>query len=384
MKLYATKRLSRIALLVQYFCMGFIFSSLLSRFPAIKELYSLSDAQLSFIPFFMSIGSLSIMPFCALFIARYGSKKVSIMGYAFILLLPLLVLMPNLFLLYLCCALYGLSIGLTDVAINANSLIVERAYKRPILGMFHALFYVGMFTGACTSVLFLLNGLSVEWHFALVTVFSLLMFYINRRFFLQETPPKSMDTSFKLMLPKGLLLLIAFIALCGRIIEGGISDWSTVYMNDIVKLTAVYAPLGLAAYSAFMSFGRFFGDRVRAAYGDVQVLLGSCILTAIGLLVMISVPHVVVAIAGLFLCGLGLSCLVPIIYSLAGKQNKVSPGVGLAMVNTISGTGFLFGPSIIGFIADQYSLRVSFVYVFMLAVIMAVLTSVYRAKQKEI
>jgi fucose permease len=56
--------------------------------------------------------------------------------------------------------------------------------------------------------------------------------------------------------------------------------------------------------------------------------------------------------------------------------------MGIAMVNTISGTGFLFGPTVIGVIADAYGMRYSFMYVLSLVCVMAVLTLIYRSKEK--
>jgi MFS family permease len=362
--------------------MGFIFSSFLSRFPALQELYGLSMGQLSLIPFCMSIGSLCLTPFCVFFVHKYGCKKLSVMGYVYITILPFITLMPNLFCLYALCMVYGAMVSLTDVAVNANSIIVEKAYHKPIITLFHALFYVGMCSGALLSIVFLSFKISVVYHLFIVAIVALNTFYVVRTYFLKETPDKVRSgDKFKIMFPKGLLVLVAFIALCGRIVEGSISDWSTVYMRTIVDLSEVLAPIGLATYAAFIAFGRFFGDAIRKRFSGSTILIGCCILSGAGLLIMIAGTQIYFAIAGLFISGIGLSCLVPIIYSLAGNQKGVSPGEGLAMVNMISGTGFLFGPFVIGMIADAYNMRVSFLYVLGLSLIMTCLTVLFRKKE---
>ena len=324
------------------------------------------------------------MPFCGYFVGKYGCKKLSAMGYIFLLLFPLLVLMPNLVSLYIMCAMFGIFVSLTDVSVNANSILVEKAYKRPVIGLFHAFFYVGMCSGALLSILFMLLKVSIEFHFLLIATVSIVVFYFIRSFFLKETPTKENVTrKLKIFFPKGILLLIAFIALCGRIVEGGVSDWSTIYMKTIVNLSETFAPVGLAAYSAFIALGRFGGDAIRKRYREPAILLGCCILTALGLLIMIAGTTVYFAIPGLFVAGIGLSCLVPIIYSMAGNQKDITPGMGLAMVNTISGTGFLFGPFIIGFIADAFNMRVSFLYVLLLTLIMTFLTAILQKKNRK-
>jgi MFS family permease len=378
-----TKKNARLSLLMQYFLMGFVFSSLLSRFPALQELYGLSMKQLSFVPFFMSVGSLIIMPFCGYLVGKYGCKRLSVTGYIYIGLFPLLTLMPNLYALYLLCGIYGIFVSLTDISINANSILVEKAYKKPIIGMFHAFFYVGMCSGALLSIFFLFLNILVVYHLFLVAGVAMVVFYFIRTFFLKETPSKiNLSGRMKILFPKGILLLIAFIAFCGRIIEGSVSDWSTVYMKTIIDLSEEIAPVGLAIYAAFIAFGRFFGDSIRKRYKESAILLGCCILTVTGLSIMIAKAEITFAIAGLFISGIGLSCLVPVIYSMAGNQKNITPGMGIAMVNTISGTGFLFGPFIIGLIADLYSMRVSFGYVLLLTFIMTLLTVILRVREK--
>ncbi len=306
------------------------------------------------------------------------------MGYIYIALFPLLVFMPNLIALYLLCVVYGMFVSLTDVSINANSILIEKAYKRPVIGLFHAFFYVGMCGGALLGILFLALKIAVTGHLLLVTVLAIISFHHIRTFFLKETPSKeNIARKLKVLFPKGILLLIAFIALCGRIIEGSISDWSTVYMKTIVDLSETMAPVGLAVYSAFIAFGRFFGDSIRKRYREPAILLGCCILTATGLTIMIAGTGIYFAVAGLFISGIGLSCLVPVIYSLAGNQKDITPGMGIAMINTISGTGFLFGPFIIGLIADKFNMRVSFLYVLGLTLVMTLLTFILKKREDK-
>ena len=381
--LKTTKQKARTALTVQYFIFGFIFSSLLSRFPAISEKYTLTEGELSLIPFCMSVGCLLFMPICGYLISKYGSKKLSITGYLQIGIFALFAIAPNIYSLYVFCFIYGMAVGCTDVSVNANSLIIERAYKRPIISFFHAFFYVGMTSGSLLSILFLVLEAPLEAHLITVSGISLVTYGIGRRYFLKETPAKAYKVpKGKILFPKGILLLIAAVAFCGRIVEGGVADWSTVYMNSIVKVSAVYAPIGLAIYSIFLSIGRFFGDSIRSRFNDDKTLFYSCVVTAIGLAIMISTPHAVTTAIGLFVGGLGLANVVPVIYSLAGKATPHNPGLGLATVNTLSGTGFLFGPAVIGFIAEHYTLRISFTYVLALSVVMSYLAYRYMAAKK--
>ncbi len=52
----------------------------------------------------------------------------------------------------------------------------------------------------------------------------------------------------------------------------------------------------------------------------------------------------------------------------------IKPGVGISMVTTIGYSGFLFGPPIIGFLADWQGLRLAMGFIALLFVIMALLS----------
>jgi MFS family permease len=60
------------------------------------------------------------------------------------------------------------------------------------------------------------------------------------------------------------------------------------------------------------------------------------------------------------LVGLGVSSIVPTVYSTAGKYGKVPPGIALATVSGVGFLGFLMGPPLIGHIAEIAGLRYSF------------------------
>jgi MFS family permease len=60
------------------------------------------------------------------------------------------------------------------------------------------------------------------------------------------------------------------------------------------------------------------------------------------------------------LVGIGVSSIVPMVYSIAGNNEKVAPGIALAMVGSVSYFGFLMGPPLIGYISELANLRYSY------------------------
>jgi predicted MFS family arabinose efflux permease len=57
----------------------------------------------------------------------------------------------------------------------------------------------------------------------------------------------------------------------------------------------------------------------------------------------------------------GVSPVVPLVFSEAGKSKIMAPGIAIATVSTLGFVGLLIGPPMIGFIAGLTSLKISFI-----------------------
>jgi len=73
--------------------------------------------------------------------------------------------------------------------------------------------------------------------------------------------------------------------------------------------------------------------------------------------------------------GFGVSNVVPIIFNVAGNNQKVPTGIALTIVSSISFIGFLIGPPLIGFIAELTSLKYSFAIIGIFGIFITVLVS---------
>jgi MFS family permease len=73
--------------------------------------------------------------------------------------------------------------------------------------------------------------------------------------------------------------------------------------------------------------------------------------------------------------GFGVSNVVPIIFNVAGNNQKVPTGIALTIVSCISFIGFLIGPPLIGFIAELTSLKYSFAIIGIFGIFITVLVS---------
>jgi predicted MFS family arabinose efflux permease len=260
---------------------------------------------------------------------------------------------------------------------NSQAVMVEQQHQKPIMTSFHALFSVGMMLGALAGSLFAKIDAGLFIHFTSVAGVSVAIVMVARYYLIHDKPAEKQEgPAFRL--PNAAMVSIGIIAFCCMLGEGAMADWSTNYMENTASSSKAMAPLGLSAFALAMTIGRFFGDSARVAWGDRKLMIACGIVSCAGLAVLVLLPATITAVIGFFIIGIGLSSIVPIAYSIAGNTKELPPGVGLAMVTTVGYSGFLFGPPIIGFLADASSLRWALALVLVLFVVMTILSAQYK------
>ena len=367
--------LNRIAVKIAFFLNGFVYANWVARLPRIQEQYQADNGTIGLVLLALSVGAVAAMPFTGWLIIKNGSRKVSLVSlFIYCAFVPLIPFMPGIASLILLYVVLGISTGMLDVAMNAQAVMVERAYKKPIMTSFHAFFSIGMALGAWCSAIFADRKIDLSYHLIFVSGLSLL-FIIWVRGNLIDDKPDVMDATegplFRM--PGRALFSVGVIAFCCMLGEGAISDWSVNYMENVALSTEAQGPIALSAFATAMTLGRLLGDRFRGWWGDTKLIAYGGLISTAGLALALWIPQPHAAILGFFLVGLGLSTIVPITYSIAGNTKDLPSGVGLAMVTTVGYSGFLFGPPVIGFLADMSNLRVALLLVAGLFVLMTIL-----------
>ncbi len=366
---------SRIAVKIIFFLNGFVHANYFSRLPRIQEQFLIDNGVVGLVLLASSVGALIAMPFTGWLIIRNGSRRITIFGIFFYCsLIPFIPLMPSLWSLMILFFILGVSSGMSDVAMNSQAVMVEKQMQRPIMTSFHALFSIGMALGAFAGAFFTKVGVGLLIHFAIVSIISLITIFIARYYLVHDKPEIKTTEEPAFRLPNAAMVSIGVIAFCSMLGEGAMADWSTNYMENIAKANQALAPIGLSAFALAMTIGRIFGDAARVKFGDRSLMVACGLVATLGLSIAIIFSHPFVVIAGLFIVGIGLSAIVPIAYSIAGHTKDLPPGVGLAMVTTVGYSGFLFGPPIIGFIAQWENLRVALGFVVILFLVMTFLS----------
>jgi len=314
------------------------------------------------------------MPFTGWLIIRNGSRRITIFGtFFYCSLIPFIPWMPALWALVILFFILGVSSGMLDVAMNSQAVMVEKQMQKPIMTSFHALFSIGMAVGAVGGAFFTKLGIGMFIHFALVSLISLLTIFLARYYLIHDKPQIKATEEPAFRLPNAAMVSIGIIAFCSMLGEerwptGALTTWRT-----LPRLTR-HSPHRALCICSGDDNSRIFGDGARVRFGDRSLMVACGLVATLGLSIAIIFTHPFIVIAGLFIVGIGLSAIVPIAYSIAGHTKDLPPGVGLAMVTTVGYSGFLFGPPIIGFIAQWQNLRAALGLVAILFVVMTFLS----------
>ena len=142
-------------------------------------------------------------------------------------------------------------------------------------------------------------------------------------------------------------------------IEGGIENWSALYLETDLDASPAVSGLGPGCFAAAMVGGRLLGQWLELRVGDRRLLSVGALVGSGGLLLAAVAPTVPFALLGFALGGAGVSVAAPTLFGAAGRgASDAERGSAVASVTTISYLGFLVGPPLIGAVSGATDLRV--------------------------
>ena len=363
-----------------YFAMGLCFATWASRIPHIKSDLNLSDGQLGTILFALPLGQLTMMYFSGKLVTRFGSHRIlpfAILMYAFSL--TNLGLAQNAWQLALGLYVFGVCGNLTNISVNTQGIYTEGLFKRTIMSSFHGMWSLAGFTGALVGLGMLALDLSTYLHFLIVAFIASLLIAINFKFLVKAKEKIKAVKKKGFQKPDKTLVLLGVIGFCSMASEGIMFDWSGVFFKDIIKVPGALVVLGYTSFMIMMASGRFFGDGLIQKFGRKKVMQISGIMISTGFFTAVLFPYLIPSTLAFMVIGLGVSTVVPTLYSIAGKHPTIPTGEALTVVSSVSFLGFLMGPPVIGYIAELSSLRFSFAFIGIFGFAIALMVSRIKA-----
>ena len=341
------------------------FGAWLAMIPYIKETLGLSKADLAVALLGMPVALIPTLQLASRIVAKIGPRKT------FAILLPIqtvVVLFPFLAwsvpTLFITLAMLGAVVAFLEVALNTYAGRLEKSGDLNIMSRCHGFWALGVMLGSLfATMLFGLGPMIAVFLICAVSAGIGVWSGLSLPKLVGEEDAASASTRKLSDMPKALFLIAMFV-FAFSLAEGAMSDWAAVYLAERWGGRAEDAGIAVTVFSGFLALGRFVGDymiRKLGAQGAARFTVGLALVRVACLTIPTSVA---LTFVGFALIGLGVSVGFPLGVSAAARLDDSHEAQNIATMAMIAMTAFLFGPPLIGFVAEAFSLRVALLGLF--------------------
>lgn len=360
----------RFALPALFCWFGVIMGSWVGRIPALRDGLQVSHAGLSMVLLMGGVGAVLSFPVSSQLMARLGGRQsMLISGMTLLGVLLATGAAPSVPLLMAAVLMLGITASTFDVGMNAVAAHHERRAGTSKMSMLHACACAGGLAGVALSSAMAALKIAPLLHYAMLALPCALLLKCGTGLLATDSTERITQKSF--VIPRGGLALLGALGFLGAIAEGSIANWSGIFMKDHFGVSDGFAPLSLVAFSIMMLVSRMMGDRLKNHHGAKILVTAGALTAAVGLFFNIYAPNPYFALAGFAVAGIGLSLVFPFVFSAAGREGTVA----LAGVATMTYSGTLMGPPMLGAIAHSIGIEAAMGFIGLLAIVIAVVAA---------
>ncbi|MBM6704839.1 MFS transporter [Sutterella massiliensis] len=367
---------------IGFFAGGFTVASWAPLIPFVQSQLALEPYVLGFLLLGLGVGSFVGMPLAGKLTEHLGARNAILLsGLASCFLLVVLSLVPSLYVECAALLAYGVTLGCLEVSVNIYGTHLENRNKSRLMSGLHAAYSVGeVVSAAALTALFVLGLAPSQAVSTLMVLLALTMVALLRRIENHpiEAPEKPKDRRGAPALSGPVSVLAAVCAVI-FLTEGSMLDWSAIYLRDFADVPQEMSAVGYTLFVIAMAFSRLMGDKLAMKFGAVTMLsAGICIMLAT-LLALVVYPQPAVALLSLFLMGLGIANIAPIVISAASRTASMDSVKAITAVTTVGYGGLLAGPALIGAVSSALSLQIAFLAVCALLAVSLILVRRHSA-----
>ena len=356
---------------VYFAVLGLVCTAWASSIDDLKVLLGLSAAEQGWLLLCGPLGNLVSFSFASTLLARIGARRALIgAGFAYLVSASAIGWSFHCRAPVVCwCVAIACMSGtgnIYNIAVNTVAGTVERRAGRTIMNSFHAVFSTLCFFGGIFALSANAAGMSVTFRFAV----TLALAFAAHLFFMRRLPADDAAAAAgdrRWHRPDRSLLALGLAGLVVMGCEGAVGDWVGVFYREALGVDERYVKLGFCAVTGLMATGRFFADRFINRFGAGPVFKTDCVLVSAGLAIAMTSPYcplgglgtLATATAGFAVTGLGISGLVPILYSKANRTKAMPAASAVTFVGSMGFLGYFMGPPLIGQIAQSVNYSVA-------------------------
>ena len=353
-----------------FFVNGASFSNWLPRIPEVRDRLGLSNAGLGAALLGGGLGGLLASLVVARLLGRFGSRATVLVA-AVVLAggLPLIAAVSSPLALWAVLTALGALDVCTDMAMNAQGVMIQTQLGRSIMQRLHAAWSLGFLAGAGIGSLAAAAKIPMGMHLVAVALTLTFTIVCVRNHLLAvdagapETPhPRA--ASARALSAGGpaqrgrvrVTVAMTVTAVGVAVLETIPNDWSAVALGDLLGARRLVGA-GAFIYALCMLAGRLGGDHASDRLGAERLFELALLVSGVGVVVVVLAPSPAVALVGFGLWGLGVSVLFPRLYELAASLPGAGAGVGLGAMAFGQRLGFMVQPAMVGSVAGAGTLR---------------------------
>ena len=291
-----------------------------------------------------------------LIVPKIGTKNTIVIGLLGIAYCPLLlILSPNYYWFLISFMPFGFFVGLFSPSSQSQISMIESKTSRILTPLYHAAFSFGSLMGAFSAfftIRYIDNPIlifSVTGTLLVIGAILIYKFGLNKSFENLEKTPR-----FKL--PKKSILIFGILMMLNYATMGIILDWSALWLTKDL-LVPLY--LGGAVIFAF-NIGEISARLIASKMINKasEKLVGGYLSIAAGVILFFSIltSNFYIIVFGMLLFGFGTANFIAIIFRLAIRITDEPIGLTVANLITLGFAGFIFGPALVGYLAEFLSL----------------------------
>ncbi|MBL1241418.1 MAG: MFS transporter [OCS116 cluster bacterium] len=378
-------RTARIRTSIGFILYGLVQGLWLVQIPTVVTRLNIDSKTLGLVVLTAGLASAIAQPVAGWFVGVLGSRRTTqIVQPTYFIIVPALILAPNLTFLFVASFIMGLVAGPSNVSINTQAAEVENARGITTVPSFHGWFSVGSFASASVVALIIASGFHAGIGItAVIATAAILSIWSCSGMLPQVDVPDKKPKKTSLRLPTGAVLGVALIMVFSNLVEGGTTNFNALFLSEVKGANEVMVGAGFTFYSFAMAAMRFAGGSLIEKFGIRKILTLGGVMVIIGFAIAILATNIWLSAFGFLIVGLGAANSYPVLIGAASRIKGVKPSVGVASVATAGLFGILVGPVLVGFVADLFGLSMGLSVLAVSGLAMAIGANLYNWKTED-
>ena len=334
--------------------------SIFPRLPEIQRDLGVSEGTLGLALIGVPVGCLASLTFATPLLERLGFRHVLLAAIPLVALtFAIAVQAANPVALFALLVPAGALIGCVEIVVNVEADRTEALIGRRIMNRAHAFWSMGFFAAGLFGAAMGHIGISPQLHLALIVPIAAaaVALFLGKYTAAPLRAATETQASSKLARPTFAIMLLVGVTLSAMLMEGAGMDWSAIYMHKLFAAGPFLAGSAVATIALSQGLCRYFADGFVEAQSPVLVARVLLSMLAVGLLCLVAAASPGLSMLGFALLGAGTSAIFPLAMSAAAQRTDRPASINVAALAQISFVAFLFGPPLLGFVAQHWGIQ---------------------------